>query len=1003
MMIERIEEFKIGIIGGGKRCERLLRVYFEDLSDAPRPEIMGVADLNDDAVGMRYARHRGIFTTTSLHKLLEIEDLELLLELTSDNSLKTVIKDLKPPGVLLIDHFEARALLDTLQIKSKKNAILNEIKADREDREQTVALLQEFYNYVVDINRATNVYAREASQRLASSEEILAQIIDGSTIPTFVIDKDHRVTHWNKACERLTGHPAQDIVGTDLHWKPFRSQKRPVMADLVLDGINEEELWRLYGGKWEKSALIEGGYEAEELFPHLGQDGAWLFFTAVPIKTPDGTVVGAIETIQDRTQQKQAETERESKNQELALKVEELVANQKMLSQTINGSTIPTFVIDKAHTITHWNKALERLTGYPADDMIGTDKQWAPFYDDARPSMADVVLSQSGESQIEQLYGTKWRKSALISDGYEAEIFYPHMGKKGKWCWFTAAPIKTPEGEVVGAIETIWDKTEERNAQKELEQHARELATFSTIYATLSSSLSLEDRIKVSIEKLSAIFSMDGICIFILQPDGKFHLKYNHGFTEDLCYQDRVSDTGSMVARVAAETQTMVFKELPTLDNPEIAALKQAGFASLAYLPILDKNKNAIGVIRAASNKVQHFDTNDIRALELIANRIGVAIENELLQKVIRRRARFQSRLIGSSNDGIVATDDQWNVVIYNAAAEQIFEYPRSELIGRMDARQFYPKEVVHAFEKALSRDEQESNLPWREMKISSRSGEHIPVRFSGSILHDKDRMVGTVAFFHDRREVKQLEKELLGAERLTAIGQTVAGMAHCVKNILHGLKGGSYMVDVGIAKDNSEKLKSGWQMVQRNIGRTSELVQDLLSYSKEREPEFEACRPNEVVAEVCELMQVVASENNVALASDLAPDLGEAVLDPRSLHRCLLNLVSNAIDACRDDEDQTKDHRVVVKTYLEYPGLLCFSVQDNGMGMTDEIRTKLFASFFSTKGTQGTGLGLLVTRKLIEEHNGTIDVDSQPGQGATFTIRLPDQAKSADPEEAKS
>ena len=996
-MIERIEGFKIGIIGGGKRCQRLLRAYFEDLPNAPRPTFVGVADLNDDAIGMQYARNKGIFTTTNFRELFAIEDLELLLELTSDNALKTVVKDLKPPGVLLIDHLEARALLDTLQIKSKKNAILNEIEADHKAPPRMSALLQEFYDYVIDVNRLTNVYARETSQRLATSEETMAQIIDGSTIPTFVIDKDHLVIHWNKACERLTGHAAREIVGTDLHWKPFRAQKRPVMADLVLDGINEEQLWRLYGGKWEKSALIEGGYEAEEFFPHLGIEGAWLFFTAVPIKTPDGSVVGAIETIQDRTQQKQAETERERKHKELALKVEELVANQKILSQTINGSTIPTFVIDRTHTITHWNKALERLTGYAADDMIGTDKQWAPFYSDARPSMADVVLSQSGESQIEQLYGTKWRKSALIDEGYEAEIFYPHMGKGGKWCWFTAAPIKTPEGEVVGAIETIWDKTEERNAQKEMEQHARELATFSTIYSTLSSSLSLEDRIRASIEKLSNIFNMDGICIFILRPDGKFHLKYNHGFSEDLCYQNRVSDKGSMVARVAAEARTMVFKDLSSLDNPEITTLKQAGFGSLAYLPILDKNKNAIGVIRAASNKVQHFDTNDIRSLELIANRVGVAIENSLLQDVIRRRARFLSRLIGSSNDGIVATDDQWNVVICNSAAEQIFGYPRSELVGRMDARQFYPVEVVTAFEKALSRDEQESNLPWREMTVTSRTDEHIPVRFSGSILHDKQRMVGTVAFFHDRREVKQLEKELLGAERLAAVGQTVAGMAHCVKNILHGLKGGSYMVNVGIDKDNPDKLKSGWQMVQRNIGRTSELVQDLLSYSKAREPEFETCRPNDIAAEVCELMQTVAHENDVVLATEFSPDIGDVVLDPRSLHRCLLNLVTNAIDACRDDEDLTKDHRVVIATYPEDPSFICFRVKDNGMGMTEEVRAKLFTSFFSTKGSKGTGLGLLVTRKLIEEHNGAIDVKSQPGEGTTFTVKLPDQGPTTD------
>jgi signal transduction histidine kinase len=214
--------------------------------------------------------------------------------------------------------------------------------------------------------------------------------------------------------------------------------------------------------------------------------------------------------------------------------------------------------------------------------------------------------------------------------------------------------------------------------------------------------------------------------------------------------------------------------------------------------------------------------------------------------------------------------------------------------------------------------------------------------------------------------------------------------MAHCVKNILHGLKGGSYMVDIGIRKENTEKLLTGWNMVQRNINRTHDLVQDLLSYSKERRPEMAPCRPNEVVKEVLELMQAVAKENNVALESDLSAQIGEVLLDQRSLHRSLLNLVGNAIDACRDDPTLGKSHRVKVTTRLDAGRTIRFDVSDNGCGMSPEVKSKLFSSFFSTKGPQGTGLGLLVTGKLIEEHNGTIEVDSRLNKGTTFSILLP-------------
>jgi signal transduction histidine kinase len=138
------------------------------------------------------------------------------------------------------------------------------------------------------------------------------------------------------------------------------------------------------------------------------------------------------------------------------------------------------------------------------------------------------------------------------------------------------------------------------------------------------------------------------------------------------------------------------------------------------------------------------------------------------------------------------------------------------------------------------------------------------------------------------------------------------------------------------------------------------------------------------------ELMQAVAEENNVTLETDLSPHIGEVLLDERSLHRSLLNLVGNAIDACRDDPTLGKTHRVKVTTGLDSDRTIHFHVTDNGSGMSAEVKSKLFSSFFSTKGPQGTGLGLLVTSKLIEEHKGTIEVDSQLDQGTTFSIRLP-------------
>ena len=241
--------------------------------------------------------------------------------------------------------------------------------------------------------------------------------------------------------------------------------------------------------------------------------------------------------------------------------------------------------------------------------------------------------------------------------------------------------------------------------------------------------------------------------------------------------------------------------------------------------------------------------------------------------------------------------------------------------------------------------------------------------------------------------ELRQAHEELIRSERLATIGETVAGLAHHIKNILSGLRGGMYMVNSGMTKDKPHMLQEGWTMVQRNIERVSGLTLDLLRYSKERTPERSVCRPNEMVSEAVELFRNRAEEHGVKLRKILDPNLKDAYHDRDGIQRVLLNLVSNAIDACIYDSATSKAWEVTVKTRLETDAesgeTVLFEVTDNGCGMTDEVKQNLFDRFFSTKGGRGTGLGLLVTHKIIHEHGGEISVESKDGEGTTFSVRL--------------
>jgi len=362
----------------------------------------------------------------------------------------------------------------------------------------------------------------------------------------------------------------------------------------------------------------------------------------------------------------------------------------------------------------------------------------------------------------------------------------------------------------------------------------------------------------------------------------------------------------------------------------------------------------------------------------------------QIATEEVRRKSDFQDKLITSSNDGIVATDENGEIVTFNPGAEAIFGYSRLEVVRKVTYDELYPDTIAEEFKSGFRRKRDKRGWGWQEVTITGKDGAKVPVRFSGTLLYEKDAVIGSVGFFQDLREIKRLQQELVNSERLAAIGQTVARLAHYIKNILAGLKGGTYIVNIGLDKNDTDKLRTGWDMVQRNIGRVSYLVMDLLTYSKEREPDYQYCCPNDIAEDVCELIETKAIQNRIELIRDFDPTIGTICVDPDAIHRCLLNLVSNAVDACIFDLNLEKGWRVRVRTERAADHGITFEVSDNGSGMSNEVKEKLFAAFFSTKGGKGTGLGLLVTQKLVHEHGGRIEVESEVGAGSTFTMYFP-------------
>ena len=379
----------------------------------------------------------------------------------------------------------------------------------------------------------------------------------------------------------------------------------------------------------------------------------------------------------------------------------------------------------------------------------------------------------------------------------------------------------------------------------------------------------------------------------------------------------------------------------------------------------------------------------------------------------LRKAHDFQKNLIQSSIDGIIAADKDGTIVVFNRGTEDLLGYTADGVLGKMSIDTVYLPGVGEKINETLISEAYggKNRLVNYENVLISKNGEEIPVRISGATLFEGGEATGVVCFFQDLREIKRLERELIQSERLSAIGQAVAGMAHYTKNILNGLQGGVYIVNTSLKKNKPDLLPKGWSMVENNVARISDLVMNMLIYSKESEPDYQECSPNDIAQEVYDLMYETLEARSakldylmkekgmhpkVKLSKDFDLSVEECYLDPTGVHRCLLNLVTNAIDACTQEPDEGKDFSVIIRTRKEGDGIR-FDIVDNGVGMSKEVQEKLFERFFSTKGPKGTGLGLLVTRKIIDEHGGAISYESEPGKGTTFTMRFPCRKESLD------
>jgi signal transduction histidine kinase len=236
------------------------------------------------------------------------------------------------------------------------------------------------------------------------------------------------------------------------------------------------------------------------------------------------------------------------------------------------------------------------------------------------------------------------------------------------------------------------------------------------------------------------------------------------------------------------------------------------------------------------------------------------------------------------------------------------------------------------------------------------------------------------------------LQARLNRSQRMAALGQAITGIQHSIKNMLNVMKGGSYMVKLGLTNDDREMMMEGWEMVQQGIDDMTEMSRSMLDFARTKKLKIKPTDLSELARKIHHLNQSKFREEGVLLGLELDPDLPLVECDPEMIRSVIMDLTGNALDACSwKHYAEGESPEVTVGVHSESRnGRVEIVVRDNGEGMSEEVRQRIFTPFFSTKEKKGTGMGLAVVSRIVSLHEGKTKVESEPGKGATFRVYLP-------------
>jgi len=712
--------------------------------------------------------------------------------------------------------------------------------------------------------------------------------------------------------------------------------------------------------------------------------------SSYPIKDEKGNIIEAVILIQDIT-------DRVLYQEEILSLYKEVTQTKDYLESLIDNSADAIVTTDLKGIVSSWNKGAERIYGFTQKEVIG---KFLPFIPEflIKTEMQYIHRIKRGET-LKDIETLRRRK-----DGSIIEVS------------LTLSPIKDASGEVIGISGISRDISEKKRVEKELIRRNQELSRLFLISSAMRGTLDLERLLRMV---LTAVTMSDGLgfnrAILFLIDDERNVLKGEMGVGPSSAEEarkiwERFSLQKKTLSEILIEIEECPLKKDSFLDklstgieidlsqgdtalikavkekkgfivhdaknNPAADPLiiQQLGSETYAIVPLIVRNK-VIGVLWVDNYFNRRPITDeDMRFLTGFSDQVASAIESaRLFEKVKLAEAELEN-IFESISDLLYITTEDYTIRNINKAVVKLIGMPREDIIGKKCYQ------IFHGTDKPYKNCPHYKTVETKNSYIEEFEDVSKGKTFltSTSPLFDASgKFIGTVHLVRDVTELKKLREKLARSERMAALGEVAAKVAHEIRNPLVSIGGFSRRLE----KRLDGKLKEYASIITNEVVRLEIKLKEMLSFVKEARIEKERIKGINIINDIISLYSQQLKKNGIELITEFSDPLLLEV-DPNRIKEALINIISNAIQAL------SKGGKIMIKTYKQSDNGV-IEINDNGPGIKEKDLPYIFDPFFTTK-IDGTGLGLAITNRIVDEHNGRIEVKSKEGEGTTFKIYLP-------------